>query len=68
MMLSNSVGINEDLLLSLNYSNDPPDRRQPSFNQSNNDSEDNDYMRDSDKQDGKSEFADSLMFDDGIDA
>lgn len=68
MMLSNSAGINEDLLLSLNHSNDPPDRRQPSFNQSDDDSEDSDYMRDNEEEDGKSESADSLVFEDGIDA
>lgn len=68
MMLSNSAGINEDLLLSLNHSNDPPDGRQPSFNQSDDDSEDSDYMRDNEEEDGKSESADSLVFEDGIDA
>ncbi|KAH9762496.1 DUF4283 domain-containing protein [Citrus sinensis] len=68
MMLSNSVGINEDLLLSLNHYNDPSDGRQHSFNQSDDNSEDSDYMRDSAEQDGKSESADSLVFEDGIDA
>ncbi|KAK9208566.1 hypothetical protein WN944_000924 [Citrus x changshan-huyou] len=68
MMLSNSAGINEDLLLSLNHSNDPPDGRQPSFNQSNDDSEDSGYMRDNEEEDGKSESDDSLVFEDGIDA
>lgn len=68
MMLSNSAGINEDLLLSLNNYNDPSDGRQHSFNQSDDNSEDSDYMRDSAEQDGKSESADSLVFEDGIDA
>lgn len=44
MKNSNTVGIDEDLLLSMEHSNDPLDRRQPDINQHKDDSDDNDYM------------------------
>lgn len=68
MMNSTSAGFDEDPLLSLKHSNDPPDGRQPDFNQPEDDSEASDYMGDSKEQDEETESAGSLASEDGIDA
>ncbi|KAK9177352.1 hypothetical protein WN944_029374 [Citrus x changshan-huyou] len=68
MMNSTSAGFDEDPLLSLKHSNDPPDGRQPDFNQPEDDSEASDYMGDREEQDEESESAGSLASEDGIDA
>lgn len=70
MMNCTSTEFDEDILLSLKHSNapPPPDGRQPDFNQPEDDSEDSDYIGDSEEQDEESESTSSLASEDGIDA